>query len=330
MNTLSLMSILVGGIIFTGTIYGQGNAPLRLVQKISMPNVEKRIDHMALDLEHKRLYVAALGNHTLEVCDLVQGRVVQSLAGLEEPQGVAFDPGTGRLFVSTGGDGKLHVFSGSPLRPISTLHLGDDADNVRYDPVAKRIYVGYGDGAIAAVDASTMKIFGTAEVTGHPESFQLEKSGPKIYVNVPSAKQVAVVDRVKQTVAARWLLAGLEANFPMALLEGEHRLLLATRKPAKLVVLNTISGKTIREVDCAGDADDLFYDAAKKLVYISCGEGVIDVFAVGDSDHYSEIARIKTSVGARTALWVPELNQFFLAVPRREGQEAAIWVYLRE
>ncbi len=330
MNTLSLISMLIGGIILPSPVYGQGNAPLRLVQRISMPNVQKRIDHMALDLNHKRLYVAALGNSTLEVCDLSKGRIVQSITGLEEPQGVAFDPVTDRLFVATGGDGKLRVFTGSPLRPLSTLDLGGDADNVRYDPVAKRIYVGYGDGAIGAVDAVTMKILVASKLTGHPESFQLEKSGPRIYVNVPSAKEVTVVDRVKQTVAARWPLVGLESNFPMALIESDHRLLLATRKPAKLIVLDTISGRSISETDCAGDADDLFYDTAKKLVYISCGEGVIDVFAAADSDHYSEIARIQTSVGARTSLWVPELNQLFLAVPMREGQEAAIWVYSTE
>jgi hypothetical protein len=330
MNKLAWSCRVIGGVMLLAAVYGQSNLPLRLVQKIPMPGVEKRIDHLALDLKHKLLYVAALGNDTLEICDLSQGRVVQSITGLKEPQGVAFVPETGKLFVATGGDGRLHAFSGNPLKQISTLDVGEDADNVRYDPETKRIYVGYGDGAIGAIDALTMKPAGTARLSGHPESFQLEKSGPKIYVNVPAARQVMVVDRVKQIVTDRWPLTSLESNFPMALLESDHRLLLATRKPAKLVVLDTETGRKISEMDCAGDADDLFYDAAKRLVYVSCGEGGIEVFAVRDPDHYEELTRIGTAAGARTSLWVPELNQLFLAVPKREGQEAAIWVYSRE
>jgi len=330
MRKAYFLTLLVAAAIPFPTVCGQDSAPLRLVQSIPMPNVEGRIDHMALDIEHRRLYVAALGNNSLEVLDLGASRVSQTVAGLKEPQGVAYVPDLGKLFVSTGGDGKCYVFSGDPLRQASMLELGADADNIRYDAAAKRLYVGYGDGALAAIDASTLKRAGDIGLGGHPESFQLEKAGPNIYINVPATRQVMVVDRIRQMVLSRWLLDDVQSNYPMALIEGSHRVLLAARKPAKLLALDTASGKIVAELDCAGDADDLFYDSAKRLIYVSCGEGVIDVFAERGPDRYQELARIPTAVGARTSLWVPELSQLFLAVPRREGKEAAIRIYQYE
>jgi len=309
---------------------GQESAPLRLAQSIPMPNVEGRIDHMALDIEHRRLYVAALGNNSLEVLDLRASRVSQTVSGLKEPQGVAYVSDLGKLFVSTGGDGRCYVFSGDPLRQVSMLEIGADADNIRYDATAKRLYVGYGDGTLGAIDASTLKRAGDIGLGGHPESFQLEKAGLRIYVNVPGTRQIVVVDRIRQTVLSRWPLDHVQSNYPMALIERNSRVLLAARKPAKLIAVDTASGKIVAELDCADDADDLFYDPAKRLIYVSCGEGVIDVFAERGPDRYQEVVRIPTVVGARTSLWVPELSQLFLAVPRREGKEAAIRIYQRD
>ena len=330
MRKPGLVWLFIGASAILPSIYSQNNAPLRLIQTIPMPKVQGRIDHMALDIEHQRLYVAALGNNTLEALDLRAAKVTQTITGLKEPQGVVYVPELGKLFVTTGGDGKCYVFSGDPLRQLSVLDIGEDADNIRYDAAEKRLYIGYGSGALGAVDASALKRLGDIKLAGHPESLQLEKTGPKIYVNVPDARQVAVVDRLKQQVLSTWPLEKLQANFPMALIEADHRILVATRKPAKLVVLDSESGKMVAEMECAGDADDLFYDAEKKLVYVSCGEGVIDVFAKHDPDHYQEVVRIPTAPGARTALWAPELNQLFLAAPSREGQQAAVRIYRRE
>ncbi len=308
----------------------RGGAPLRLVRTIPMPDVKGRIDHMALDVARHRLFVAALGNNTLEVLDLRSSRVVQTVAGLEEPQGVAYVPGLDRLFVASGGDGKCHVYSGEPLRQLSVLDLGEDADNVRCDAAGGRLYVGYGSGAIAAIDPSTLKRLGSIRLEGHPESFQLEKQGPKVYVNVPDAGQVTVLDRVKLEVLSKWPLNNLRSNFPMALTEGGHRVLIATRRPPRLVVLDSGSGKTVAVVNCAGDADDLYYDEARQLVYMSCGEGVIDVFAEQDVDLYREVARIPTARGARTSLWSPDLKQLFLAVPAGSARPAGISIYQQE
>ncbi len=330
MKSFCFLCLLLSAGIFVAGGRTQDRAPLRLVQTIPMPNVDGRIDHLAVDLAHKRLYVAALANNTLEVLDLNAGKVVQTVSGLKEPQGVVFVPGTGMLYVTTGGDGKCFAFSGAPLTRAAEVEAGADADNIRYDPVGKKLYVGYGDGALGAIDAPALKPAGNIKLEAHPESFQLEKSGSRIYVNVPNARHIAVIDRAKQAVLSRWPLETAQANFPMALIEANHRLLVATRKPARLLALDTASGKVVAEMECAGDADDLFYDSARKLIYVSCGEGVIDVFAERDPDHYQEIAHVPTAAGARTALWVPELNQLFLAVPRRAGQGAAIRIYLRD
>ncbi len=330
MKGFHLVCLLIPFASFVAGVRAQEKPPLRLVQTILMPNVEGRIDHLALDLAHKRLYVAALVNNTLEVLDLSAGKAIQTVSGLKEPQGVVFVPDTGTLYVTTGGDGKCFAFSGSPLTRRTEVEVGADADNIRYDPAAKKLYVGYGDGALGFLEAPSLKLEGSVKLEAHPESFQLEKAGARIFVDVPNAKQVVVVDRIKQVVLARWPIENAQANFPMALIEASHRLLVATRKPARLLVLDTASGKVVAETECAGDADDLFYDSARKLIYVSCGEGWIDVFAERDPDHYQEVARVPTAAGARTALWVPELNQLFLAVPKMAGHEASIRIYQRD
>lgn len=306
---------------------GQDKAPLRLVQTIPMTKVSGRIDHMAIDGDHKRLFVAALGNGTLEALNLQSWKISQSIAGLKEPQGVLYIPEMDKLFVATGGDGKCYVYSGEPLRQVSAIDIGDDADNIRYDARTSRVYIGYGKGALAVIDAFSLKRLADIKLAGHPESFQIEKNGSRIFVNVPDERQLTVVDRNRQAVVDGWPLGNLHANYPMALIEEAHRLLIATRKPAKLVVLDSSSGRIVSETDCAGDADDLFYDSSRKLVYVSGGEGIIDVFEEQDPDHYKELTRINTAPGARTSLWVPQINEFFLAVPSRAGREASIRIY---
>ncbi len=307
--------------------YGQNTAPLRLVQTILIPGVRGRIDHMSIDTERQRLFVAALGNGTVEVLDLRSAKVAQSVAGLKEPQGVLYIQELGKLFVATGGDGKCYVYSGDPLRQLAVVGIGEDADNIRYDETGKRIYVGYGSGALAIIDPNTPKRLGEIRLDGHPESFQLERAGSKIYVNVPDAQRISVLDRVKEAVETAWPLKDFRANYPMAFIGGTHRLAIVTRNPPKLMILDSLSGKAVSELNCAGDADDVFYDAGKKLVYVSCGQGFIDVFSERDPDHYQELVRIPTAPGARTSLWVPQLSRFYLAVPARSGNESAIFVY---
>jgi DNA-binding beta-propeller fold protein YncE len=324
---LRLLAFLAGVLAFAAAPKAaEGNA-LRQVQTIPLPNVEGRIDHFGVDVQGQRLFVSALGNNTLEVIDLRAGKRLTSIGGLKEPQGVFFVPRDNRLFVANGDDGTCRVFDGSSYKLLATVHLSSDADNVRYDAGRNQIYVGYGEGALGMLDATTGQKLADIPLRGHPESFRLEESGTRIFVNVPTANRtIAVLDRVKRSVIATWTLEA-QANFPMVLDETDHRLIVVTRKPARLIVLDTQSGQPVASQPSVGDADDVFYDSAHKRVYISGGEGFIDIFDQRDPDHYQPIGRIPTARGARTSLFVPELNRLYLAMPHRGNQEAEIRVY---
>jgi len=303
---------------------------LLLAESIPLPQVEGRFDHFAVDLKSKRLFVAALGNDTVEQISLGAGpREAKSsgrIPGLREPQGVLVLPETKEVAVASGKDGTLRVYRGESLELTHTIEVGEDADNVRFDAAANRVYVGC-QRTLVVVDSAKWKKVADIPLQGHAESFQLEKSGKRIFVNVPDAKHVAVVDREKRVVFAKWSLEGAEANFPMALDEAHRRLLVGCRKPAKIVVLDIDSGKQVVSLECSGDMDDLFYDASSRKIYASCGEGFIDVFEQGDADRYRRISRVATFPGARTSLWVAEQETLYLAVPHRGDQKAMICIY---
>lgn len=303
------------------------SSPLRLVQTIPLPRVEGRIDHFAIDLKGQRLFMAALGNNTLEVFDLRAGRWIQSIAGLHHPQGVRFIPESNRLFAANAEGGQVVIFDGESLQAVGAADGLDDADNIRYDAAAKLVYVGYGDGALAILDAHDGKRLGDIKLQGHPESFQLEKPGARVFVNVPNVRQIAVLDRAKRAIIARWPLEGDRANFPMALDEANHRLFVACRKPPELLVIDTGSGGVRARLPCAGDADDLWYDAARRRLYISGGEGSLSVIEQRGAEQYEEVARIPTAPGARTSFFAPELGRLYLAVPHRGERRAELRIY---
>jgi len=301
--------------------------PLALVRSIELPRVEGRIDHLAFDAAGQRLFVAALGNNTVEVVDVKAGADVKSVPGFREPQGIAFVPAPGLVAVANGqGDG-LQLLSAGDYRPAQMVRLGDDSDNVRYDPAAGRLYVGYGGGALAAINAADAKVIGEAKLAGHPESFQLERTGSRIFVNVPGADQIAVIDRDGMKVVASWRVATAKSNFPMALDESNHRLFVGCRRPAKVLVFDTTSGREAASFDIVGDTDDLFYDASRKRLYVSGGEGYVDVLQNGDANRFTRIAHIATAAGARTSLYVADANRLYLAVPHRGSQRAEIRVF---
>jgi len=282
---------------------------------------------LAVDAAGERLFVSALGNNSLEVLDLKKGVRLRSIPGLREPQGVYYVARVNRLYVANSDDGTLRVYDATTYKPLSTLNYASDADNVRYDPARKQIYVGYGTGTLGIIDTISGQKIAEIPLAGHPESFRLEAGGPRIFVNVPTAHHtIAVVDRVKRSVVANWQVDAAD-NFPMALDEPDHRLLIATRNPARLIAIDTETGKPVASVDAVGDADDLFFDAEHKRVYISGGEGFLDVFDHQSAGHFERTAHIPTAKGARTSLFVPELNRLYLAVPHRGSQGAEIRVY---
>lgn len=305
------------------------NSPLVLDKTIPLEKVEGRIDHMAVDVAGQKLFVAALGNNTVEVLDLKAGKKIQSLPGFAEPQGIAFVPELDRVFVANGQDGTCRILDGQSLKTISSVKCGEDADNVRYNESTKRIYVGYGSGALAVLDARTGAKLADIKLTGHPESFRLETGGPRIFVNVPKADHIAVVHREKGTVTETWPLTEAKANFPLILDEANHRLFAGCRNPSELLIFDTSArgGRLVTMVAISRDTDDLFFDARNKLIYVSCGQGVIDIIKQTGADTYEKVKSIPTAAGARTSLFVPELKIFCLAVPHHGSQLAEVRVY---
>jgi DNA-binding beta-propeller fold protein YncE len=303
----------------------QTSSPLELAQTIALANVRGRIDHLAVDPDKVRLFVAALGNDSIEVVDLHAGTRVARITGLHEPQGIGYVRSADRLFVANAGGG-VDVFEASTLGRLSRIEGLDDADNIRFDTTNGKVYVGYGH-ALAAIDAESGKLLERIELAGHPESFQLESAGTRIFVNVPSAAQIAVVDRSKKLVIGNWNIREKSANFPMALDEANHRLFVATRKPASLLIFDTEAGTRTTDLPIAGDADDLFYDARRKRLYVICGDGVVDIVQQKDADHYERAGEVRTARGARTGLFVPSRDALYVAVPVHAGGPAEIRVF---
>ena len=303
-----------------------GQGPLVLVRTIDLPAVEGRIDHMSVDIDQNRLFVAALGNNSVEVVDLRSGARARSLGGFHEPQGIQVVSEQKAIVVANGETGNVQIVDGASLQQVKAISLSEDADNVRYDPRATRLYVGHGSGALAVIDASDWRVLGNIRLSGHPESFQLESTGPRVFVNVPTANHIAVVDRNAMKVLATWPVIGAQSNFPMALDEANHRLFVGCRQPARVLVYDTATGRQIDALEIGGDTDDLFYDAARRRLYVSGGEGFLDVFQQ-QGDRLTRIAHVPTASGARTSLFVPQQNRLYLAVPHRGTQKAEVRVY---
>jgi YVTN family beta-propeller protein len=304
-----------------------GPAPaLSDVQTVALPGVQRRIDHFAVDPAGQRLFVAALGNHTLEVLDVAAGKRITSIPGLDEPQGVAYLPSFHRIVVATRSGGTLTAFDDTSYQPVTTITGMSDADNLRFDAAAGMLYVGHGDGALGVVDPASMKTTADIRLPGHPESFRLEDGGPRIFVNVPTTREILVVDRTQRAIASHIPLGNMLNNYPMSLDESRHRLFVGVRQPARLVVIDTTTSKQIAAVPCVGDTDDLFFDGSRQRVYVVGGEGYVDVFDASSPASYPRIARIPTRVGARTGLWSSELDRLFVAWPSRDGHPAEIHV----
>ena len=303
------------------------SASLKLQQTIALPGVEGRIDHFAFDAAGERLFICALGNNSVEVLDLRKGERIHSITGLGAPQGIAYIPELDRIFVANDKGGVCKIYDGKSFQKISELNFKDDADNVRYDDATKKIYVGFGSGGIAIVNAADGKQIGSIKLSAHPEAFELEKNGKRIFVNVPNSRHVAMIDREKGVVVATWKTDLAFGNFPMALDEANHRLFVGCRLPSKLVVLNTKSSNIVAKIDISGDPDEVFYDSKRHCIYAICGAGKIDIIEQTDPDTYRISTKVDTAAGARTGLFVSKHDALFVAVPHRGSQKAEVRAY---
>jgi DNA-binding beta-propeller fold protein YncE len=318
--------VLAASLIWSAKVTAQtADVPLVLETKIPLGEVSGRIDHLSIDVKRQRLFVAELGNDSVGVVDLAVGKVLRRITGMSEPQGVAYVPFADSVFVANAGDGSVHVLRGDDLAPIGRIELGEDADNVRVDTGRNRVLVGYGNGALAVIDPATRTKAADIRLKGHPESFQIDETGTKVFVNVPDARDVEVADLASR--ANRSLPThGAGSNFPMAIDRDAHRVLIVFRSPPTLMALSSRDGRIITKIETCGDADDVFVDPKRHHVYVSCGEGVVDVLDQLEAE-YRRLARVPTVSGARTSLFVPELDRLFVAVRARSGEPAAIWVF---
>jgi hypothetical protein len=303
------------------------SAPLTLERSIALPGVEGRFDHAATDPATHRLFVAALANNTLEVVDVAAGKRLHSIGGLKKPTGVLFLADANLLVVANGDDGTCRFYDGTSYAERGRVTGVGDADTLRFDAQAKRIYLGYGEGALGVIDPAQMKLTASIPLATHPESFQLEERGPRIFVNLPDATHIAVVDRTAGTVVATWRVDDACANFPMALAEAQHRLFIGCRQPARLLAFDTVSGKRVAETPMSGDVDDLFFDATASRLLASCGAGFIDIFRFTAPATLERTYRLASASGARTAFFSPTPGMFALAVPHRGTQGAEIRLY---
>ena len=314
--------------------FAQDNVPLRLVQTIPMPKVEGRLDHLGVDVKGKRLFVAGLGNNSLEVIDLKAGKRTQSIPGFSKPQGVFYAPNMKKLFVANGTDGTCKVLKGTPARLTNSLRLSLGADLMDYDAEAKVLYVGYGGrddgkdyGEVAILDTTKETHIGDIQTSAHPGGMAMEKKGRRLFLTIPESNNIVVIDRKSQKIVNTWPISAAQQPVSLALDEARHRLFVGLRKPPQFVVLDSDSGTVVAALESVGLIDGVSFDPAHNRIYVSGGEGFVSVYQQRDSDHYESLGRITTTPIARTSLFVPELNRFYVAIPKQDDRDAQIRVY---
>ncbi|MGA2252059.1 YncE family protein [Terracidiphilus sp.] len=310
--------------------------PLTLQRTITLPGVAGKFDHFALDLQGKRLFAAATGKHSVEVIDLASSKVQQSIAGLGKPHGLAWVASTNSLYVSDGALAQLFVYKGKPesqLTLAGKLKLSDDADDMVYDEATHLLFVGTGgsDSAnpaqIAVVNTTSFTLASAIAVATHPEALEIDAQGQRVFANIADSSEVAVIDGAGKAISNHWKLTGASDNVPLAFDAEHHLIYVACRKPATLLVIDADSGKEISRVATVGGADDLFYDAALRRVYVIGGAGEVHTYQVDAHKKLQPLGVLRTAAGAKTALFVPSQSLLYVGVPSIDGHDAEIRIY---
>lgn len=303
-------------------------ASLEKIQTMVLKGKPGKLDHLIVDGKRSRLFQANKVNNTLDVVDLKAGKLVKQITGQAGIQGLAYAADLDRLYAGLGTGGYCNVFDGNTYKLLKTIKYADDADNVRYDPRTHLVYVAHAEKGLGVIDGATLERKADITLPGSAESFQLEASRPRLYLNIPSPSQVVVIDTEKNDVIKSYPLKLAAANYPLALDETNHRLFIGCRKKPTVVVMDSETGTEITGVPVPADTDDLFYDARRKRIYVSCGEGFLAVLRQADPDHYELLEKVPTIKDARTSYFDPETGRLYLAVPRQPGKEGPeIWVY---
>ena len=311
--------------------------PLRLVQTISMPSVKGRLDHMDVDVRGQRLFVAGLENGTLEIVDLRAGKRISSIPGFKKPQGVLYVPELNKLFVASGDDAMLRVFKGDTLDLLDSIQLEPGPNRVVYEPHTNLVYVGYGGrdagkdyGEVGIINAKDDKRIADIRVSAHPSELLLNKSGTTLFVFISIANELQVVDTNKRQVVATWKVSS-ERPGDAAFDDSTSRLMIGTRNPPEIIVMDSQSGKDIAHLATAEGMDGVYFDRRRKRVYVSGGRDMPDGFACiyqqRDADRYDTIGKVPTRAGGGTSFWSPELDRYYVAAPATDKQDAGVLVY---
>jgi DNA-binding beta-propeller fold protein YncE len=286
------------------------SAPPIKEASIALPHTSGRIDHLSVDRVRKRLFVAEIGNGTLDVINVDTGRVTHRISHLSEPQGVAYVPSSDKLVVANGGDGTVRIYDGKDFSPVAVIKLDADADNVHVDPLNGHVVVGHGSGGLAVIDpGKSAWLLSDVPLPAHPEGFAI--AGRRAFVNVPDAGAIEVVDLDAMKVVAEWKPLPMSGNFPLAFDDHGH-VAVVFRGQSKFALLDADSGRIVAAQPTCGDADDIFFDASSHRFFVSCGDGALDTI-LEDGAVLRELDRVHTSWGARTSLFVPEWNRLFVA-----------------
>lgn len=328
-SSCALVTVLLAGFTFAltpDTVFAQQDGIfLVLESKVPLGFVNGRIDHLAFDLSRKQVFVAELENNTVGVVDLGGARLLHRISDLNRPQGLGYVPSADALFVANGGDGTVRVFKGGEFTPLGQLTVGSDADNIRIDPETSRVIVGYGSGALAVIDSGTRTKVKDITLAAHPESFQISARTRRIFINLPDVASIAALDAKSGGQEANWSTGADRGNFAMVLDEENQRVLVVFRNPPKLSARDMRTGALVAEQDTCRDVDDVFLDTKRRQVYVTCGDGFIDVLDA--SADYTRLDRIVTRQGARTSLFIPPLDKLAIAVRASGSEQAELWIY---
>jgi DNA-binding beta-propeller fold protein YncE len=302
-------------------------ATLQLLQTIPLKGAAGRLDHLALDHKHARLFVANLSNNSLDIVDLKAGKLIEQIPDQKKIQGVAYAPDLDRIYVGNGIGGECNVFDGKDYKLLKSIKLAG-ADNVRYLASRRLVYVGHAEKTLSAIDARTFEVKAEIKLPGRPEGFQLETKRPHLYLNTVEPTRLVVVDTDKNEVLHHYPLKLADRAYPMAVDEANHRLFLGCRNKPSIVVVDSETGTEVTSVAIPEDIDDLFYDAKNKRLYASCGAGFVAVVRQRDADHYETLETIRTVKMARTCFFDSVEERLYLIVPRQEGEQGpTIQVY---
>ena len=312
-------------------------APVKLEQTFKLPaDVKGRFDHFGVDLKHNRLFATPEDYHALLVLDIRDGKLLQTVHGIEKPHAVAYREDLDRIYVTDGEAGMVRVIDGKNYKIIKSIPLQLDADAMSMDPSTKLLYVVSG-GKDVKMTYSTLSVVGSTEgkkltdikVDGDTlEVMSLESSSPRLFLNNRAKNEIEVIDRDKRAVAATWPITLGKTNVAMAYDEVSHRLFVGCRG-GQIVVFDTQTGKELQALKIAEGIDDLHFDPQSKLLFAACGagSGEVDLYKEVDPDHYESAGKLASAAGVRNGRFVPELHQYFLAVPQHESANAEIRVY---